>query len=1001
MNESRLISEFMSLTGANPNDAMQCLRAWDWDLKRAITDYNDTCHFDYRTTASDLDNFRDDSSRNLIDLNNDCNNSTSDNNKPNKIVILPQSSLIPSIGTQSQTSGIEKRPILSKTDSIDVVDCRKLSRGISRATDNINLVSKARTEIAMDFRGNNSNNSHLKKNQNLEQQISNNSLDTPDFTFILPNIYNYKDSFRVFLEKDLIECSTLQALEQSHRLNWWVDHGLCRKLWPLATTGDGNCLLHAASLGMWGFHDRKLTLRKALHGILSNGKCRDALWRRWRFQQTRLNRRAGFVYSEIEWAKEWDELISMSSPEPRNSINVRRRFSTSTDRHSLISSESIDDSATYESLEEIHILALAHVLRRTIIVISDTVLKDLNGEAMAPITFGGVYLPFEINSTECNRGPLLLAYDMAHFSALVPMETGSEYPPALIPLVDYENVLLPVQFCIDPGENFNWTEYDGAEGNWALSEREQMALLKEYLDIVYATNSTTPDEDVFEDLTDDEYEKKFVESEIVIPQQQHHPSNQYNLVADEPHQSKSKAAKQLQSVAKQFGSIGKSMSKKIKKNIGSITKIGNKSNGGNKLKNTLSSGSSTQSFTCTRLLCAKLRIKRHEYQEEMIRNYLECARTRYLDLEKNRDKIGSAELDRQQLEMLQLSEPDIGVVYCVNIGCNNFANSETSYLCYECYEKQKQRESNSTYLSMAPRYGTGKSKFYTQADMQAHESIKNLPPAKRLNDLDQTLYLSNSTFFNDNNLLKSGGSSSNSSTNSCTSLSNSANNASGVNSLNNVNNSPNLTPATSSTGNNLVNRESSNRYGYSPTVRLIDEEQEEFNKPTGTVSVFSPGNTISTSNLNGNNGNNNNTSNNTNICNINHSFKNNVNNNTNHAPVTRIIKIELEGEPQPILTSNRNHLTTTEFDTKPCKTLGCNFYGTLSTNFYCSKCYQQMIKNKNDTLIDLSSPLPQSATATSNNIIKTTTTTSAKPTTIYPTATATITKTGNKIMSDI
>ena len=33
------------------------------------------------------------------------------------------------------------------------------------------------------------------------------------------------------------------------RLNWWAEKGTCQRLWPLATTGDGNCLLHAASLG--------------------------------------------------------------------------------------------------------------------------------------------------------------------------------------------------------------------------------------------------------------------------------------------------------------------------------------------------------------------------------------------------------------------------------------------------------------------------------------------------------------------------------------------------------------------------------------------------------------------------------------------------------------------------------------------------------------------------------------------------------------------------------
>lgn len=40
-------------------------------------------------------------------------------------------------------------------------------------------------------------------------------------------------------------------------------------MWPLSTTGDGNCLLHAASLGMWGIHDRQLMLRKILYEMLT------------------------------------------------------------------------------------------------------------------------------------------------------------------------------------------------------------------------------------------------------------------------------------------------------------------------------------------------------------------------------------------------------------------------------------------------------------------------------------------------------------------------------------------------------------------------------------------------------------------------------------------------------------------------------------------------------------------------------------------------------------
>lgn len=57
----------------------------------------------------------------------------------------------------------------------------------------------------------------------------------------------FPDDFREFLEKDLISISTQSSLEQANRLNWWTS--FAQRLWPLSTSGDGNCLLHAASLG--------------------------------------------------------------------------------------------------------------------------------------------------------------------------------------------------------------------------------------------------------------------------------------------------------------------------------------------------------------------------------------------------------------------------------------------------------------------------------------------------------------------------------------------------------------------------------------------------------------------------------------------------------------------------------------------------------------------------------------------------------------------------------
>ncbi len=66
--------------------------------------------------------------------------------------------------------------------------------------------------------------------------------------------------------------------------------------------------------------------------------------------------------------------------------------------------EDEDPSETvYESLEEMHVFALAHVLKRPVLVVADTVLRDSGGEAFAPIPFGGIYLPLECPTAECHR----------------------------------------------------------------------------------------------------------------------------------------------------------------------------------------------------------------------------------------------------------------------------------------------------------------------------------------------------------------------------------------------------------------------------------------------------------------------------------------------------------------------------------------------------------------------------------------------------------------------
>lgn len=73
----------------------------------------------------------------------------------------------------------------------------------------------------------------------------------------------------------------------------------------------------------------------------------------------------------------------------------------------------------YDSLEELHVFVLAHVLQRPLIVVAESFVSDFNGEALTPSYFSGIYLPLELSPDICCRIPLLLLYSQSHFSPLV------------------------------------------------------------------------------------------------------------------------------------------------------------------------------------------------------------------------------------------------------------------------------------------------------------------------------------------------------------------------------------------------------------------------------------------------------------------------------------------------------------------------------------------------------------------------------------------------------
>ncbi|KAJ7378445.1 Tumor necrosis factor, alpha-induced protein 3 [Desmophyllum pertusum] len=239
----------------------------------------------------------------------------------------------------------------------------------------------------------------------------------------------------------LVDGHILRELETARRLNW--SSSLCRMV-TVNTLGDGNCLMHAASIGMWAVNDRYQILRKTVYeALLEDVEGTRFYHRRWKSeeQQQILNQIGGYQRTEEQWNHEWEEVI-------RHISQTEFPFGP--------------NGAQFGSLEEIHIFVLANILRRTIIVLSEETLRGAYGDSYSPINFGGIYLPLLWDSVDCVKSPLVIGYSNGHFTAVVSIEDGKldlgiENQPApsstncthAVPLVKYDGMQLPVHFLHD------------------------------------------------------------------------------------------------------------------------------------------------------------------------------------------------------------------------------------------------------------------------------------------------------------------------------------------------------------------------------------------------------------------------------------------------------------------------------------------------------------------------------------------------------------------------
>jgi len=469
----------------------------------------------------------------------------------------------------------------------------------------------------------------------------------PAYTFILPDLYQFPDGFRQFLERDMIEMPTLRRLEQSGHLNWWcVNQG--QRLYPLVTTGDGNCLLHAASLGTWGVHDRQLHLRETLYNVLKNGARRHAFWRRWRWSESKMNLQSELVLSEEEWAKEWNDVLQMAAPTPRTS-QVSETPANCPDGPS----KSHSTEQIYESLETIHVFALAHILKRPIVIVSDTVLRNANGEELSPIPFGGIYLPLECPPEQCHRSPLVLCYDSSHFSALVAMRNASNSCLPAIPVMDKNRNILPVHFAIDPSPDFTWWKDSedhriAAELDSQMTEDYRLELISKYMDIVKmdlrrgSIKKTSP----------------FVPSENpMIPMKLMTLASGGGDIGDKSNPSR--IMKELKNHFKKLGSLGKK----------------------DKLSPRRFSAAELRQSNC--ILTALLHNFAHQYTDSMVDNYISGAKRRF-------DEMRTLSTNFTPKNRMSRSFSSSSVLLtCLNTHCDKTASPSTNFLCPVCFEDQK------------------------------------------------------------------------------------------------------------------------------------------------------------------------------------------------------------------------------------------------------------------------------------------------------------------------
>ncbi|KAI0207295.1 Ubiquitin thioesterase zranb1-B [Lamellibrachia satsuma] len=316
-----------------------------------------------------------------------------------------------------------------------------------------------------------------------------------------------KDLFDELLDKDVQK----ELESEEPIINWSAEitERLGSRLYALWNRTAGDCLLDSVLQASWGIFDSDNTLRRALADSLSEGA--TAFYSRWKETETLQAQSLHFTLDENQWSRDWAVLLSLASQPGA-------------------------------SLEQIHIFALAHILRRPIIVYGIKFVKSFRGENIGLARFQGVYLPLLWEQSFCWRTPLALGYTRGHFSALISMEADTEdenvgagansdnndgcgdHQRAYLPLTDSEGKLLPIHFL--PASEFGreeglfhmWMDCHMTDGGLLVAEQQLTTrpelvrqMVDEWLDryrqlaqVIQSTACTAPPGGCHQNLSSDD-----------------------------------------------------------------------------------------------------------------------------------------------------------------------------------------------------------------------------------------------------------------------------------------------------------------------------------------------------------------------------------------------------------------------------------------------------------------------------------------------------------------